>query len=151
MDYAALANELLGKLPAVHRGMSKVADGEFWKGETYVLGYLLSRNGRTLPSEMSADLGISTARVAATLNSLERKGLILRKIDDADRRKINVSITEEGALAVSERRREVAARIGTMLSMLGEEDAGDYVRIVGRIIDIFGSFPLSGEGRGNPE
>jgi len=81
-------------------------------------------------------LNISSARVAAALNSLEEKELITRRINVDDRRKIIVELTPKGVEYLEERQREHFERIKSILVQLGEKDAKELVRILGRIAEV---------------
>ena len=81
-------------------------------------------------------MNTSTARVAMALKSLETKGFIRRRIDKDDRRKVIVSITEEGRRLVLSERREMRDRMARILRELGEEDTREYIRIIERITEI---------------
>jgi DNA-binding MarR family transcriptional regulator len=88
-----------------------------------------------IPSEISNEVGISTARVAATLNSLESKGWVTRKIDVNDRRRILVEMTPEGKEQVEKHFQMIMNTTTNMLEYLGEHDANEYVRIMKRLAE----------------
>ena len=68
----------------------------FSQGEMRLLGCLhAGADGRTA-GELSMLLELSTARIAAMLNNLERKGAITRARDEADRRRVVVRLTAQG-------------------------------------------------------
>ena len=68
----------------------------FSQGEMRLLGCLnAGADGRTA-GELSTLLDLSTARIAAMLNNLERKGAITRARDTADRRRVVVRLTDQG-------------------------------------------------------
>ena len=69
----------------------------------FVLTYISKHGGSVIPSEISNEMGISTARIAAALGSLESKGLITRRIDERDRRR-NTRRTNPTPAARSKRR-----------------------------------------------
>ena len=60
------------------------------QGEMAMLGFLTYEKSETNPKELSERFNLSTARVANTLNSLERKEYIKRVHDSFDRRKVMV-------------------------------------------------------------
>ncbi len=64
-------------------------------GHWYFLRVLWTREGMT-QSELSAEVGIKTPATVFALNALEKRGLIQRRPDDKDRRKIRVYLTPEG-------------------------------------------------------
>ena len=136
MDYPALAKEYfdIHFQLAGHKARQPLED--LTRGEMCALGYINERGGACSPREMSLDRGISSARVAAILKSLERKGYISRKADTHDRRRTQVSITPEGAARVSAQHAALLGQLESMLRTLGEPDATNYVRILRRILAI---------------
>lgn len=105
------------------------------QGEAFVLVYAKMRGEGILPSEISDEMNISSARIAAVLNSLESKGLITRRIDPEDRRRVLVDLTE-GGTALGEQYYHMILGVTTrMLATLGERDAQELVRIMGRLAD----------------
>ena len=70
----------------------------FSQGEMRLLGCLnAGADGRTA-GELSTLLDLSTARIAAMLNNLERKGAITRARDTADRRRVVVRLPAQTPL-----------------------------------------------------
>jgi DNA-binding MarR family transcriptional regulator len=137
MDYSELASEVMMKTGRMMKSSfwPKKANA-FLHGEMFILNYLINEQSDTLPSELAAAMNTSTARVAMALKSLETKGFIRRRIDKDDRRKVIVSITEEGRRLVMSERREMRDRMVRILRELGEEDAREYIRIIERITEI---------------
>ena len=139
MDYKELASEFMQNMQKMHKlrqaSPQKQID-ESMQGEHFVLQFISSHKGYVLPSEISNEMGISSARIAATLNGLERKGLITRQIDISDRRRILVDLTPEGKTLVEQHHKEAMEMITKMLSKLGEHDALEYVRIIGRLAEV---------------
>ncbi|MCL2025138.1 MAG: MarR family transcriptional regulator [Coriobacteriia bacterium] len=93
--------------------------------------------GAVTPGQIGDVMNVSSARIAQTLNSIEKKGLITREIDVNDRRKVLVTLTPAGAKAAEEHLRTITELATKMLTLLGEEDAKEYVRITGKLADIF--------------
>ena len=107
---------------------------DFLRGELRILDYL-DRCGQdsVLPGELSEKLFVSSARIAAALGALEKKGYVRRVMAPDDRRKVLVSITGEGGEYVRTRRASVVAAVDAAMCALGEEDASHLVRIIGRL------------------
>lgn len=135
MDYEALAAELLQRMFALGNERPHMDIAESLRGEMIALHFIERRGCPVKPSEISRGIRRTTARVAAALNSLEKKGLVTREIDENDRRRILVKITPAGRDMVEERHRDIIRIATTLLSMLGEEDAREYVRITGRLAE----------------
>ncbi|MDR0937485.1 MAG: MarR family transcriptional regulator [Oscillospiraceae bacterium] len=108
-----------------------------FSGEAIVLVCIALCEGHILPGELASRLKVSQARVAAVLGVLERKGLIRREVDATDRRRMLVTITEDGSAACDSHLSMLRAKAGKVLDALGDEDAGNLVRIVGRLHEIF--------------
>jgi len=105
-------------------------------GEIFILEHLDRKNDVMMPGELSAIMGGSSARTAIALRNLEQKGYIERETDRTDRRKILVTITGEGRKLAREEREEVLMKMKQIIDELGEDDAREYIRIVGRIVAI---------------
>ncbi len=61
-----------------------------------VLSYLLLHDGAGTPSQIADDLTILRQSMTNLLDGLEARGLICRRIDDADRRRIRVELLPAG-------------------------------------------------------
>lgn len=135
MDYTSLAYEFMETMHRLRKFGPQKKISESMHGEAFVLSYIARHEGNVIPSEISNEIGISTARVAATLNSLESKGLISRSIDVNDRRRILVELTPRGKKQDEEHVRMIMMTTTNMLKYLGEHDAKEYVRIMGRLAE----------------
>lgn len=145
MEYTELAAQFMEQMAVLGPGRPHKRINESMRGEAFVLQYLDTHQGPIPPGEISGAMGISSARMATALNSLERKELVIRKEDPRDRRRILVYMTAKGKALAEERYREVLQLTSEMLSLLGEEDAKELVRIMGRLVNLL---PLPGkEGR----
>ncbi len=133
MDYMELAKQFLHNSYQLRkRGHHKKID-ETMQGEAFAILYILRQGDIVLPSDISNEMNISSARVAAMLNSLENKGLITRQIDKSDRRKILVELTQEGKELAEKHDQMVVNNTARMLELLGEHDAKEMVRIMGKL------------------
>ena len=110
--------------------------GELSKGEVGVLDYLLNVNNNISSNELEKHLQVSSARIASTLNSLEKKGLIKRNKSEEDKRKIIISITKNGTTTIEKHREKVERYLKKMVEILGEKDSLEFIRIVKRIKEI---------------
>lgn len=134
MDYSILAEKMLllraqlSHLPA-GEAVSDTCGGEF-----FALSLLLA-GAPSCPSALSRSMGVSSARIAALLKHLEQKGLVLRRTDEHDERRVNVSLTDAGRKLINERRREAIERVAAALRSLGEEDALEYIRLQQKMLD----------------
>jgi DNA-binding MarR family transcriptional regulator len=136
MDYSILAAEWLSKMRPLHSAKLQKNINEALRGEIYALHFLVFHDGEALPGEISNEMNVSSARIAQTLNGMEKKGWISRRIDTSDRRRILVNLTPEGKLEAKKHMDTALGHIAKMLALLGEQDAKEYVRITGRLAEI---------------
>jgi len=106
------------------------------KGELFVLQYLSMRDTQVLPSELSAALQASTARISALLGALEKKGQIERDIDKSNRRNILVTITGAGRERVESEMKKIREYMSLIFTEMGEADTAEYLRLTKRFFDI---------------
>lgn len=136
VNYEKLADEMYQKMCAFKRMQSKMKIGKTTEGEMFVLFVIASHDNDLLPGELRDMIDISSARIANVLNSLEKKQFIVRDIDKNDRRKILIHLTPEGKTFVENKQREIRSEVAGMLQKLGEHDAKEFVRILGKLSDI---------------
>ena len=136
MDYTKMAIQLLENMHTLHRAKPQRHINEAFQGEAFVLKYLARHGGDVLPGTISSEMHVSSARIAAALNNLERKGLLTRRADTADRRKILVNLTPEGKRLAQRHYDTVVQSAARLLCLLGDEDAVDYLRITNKLVGI---------------
>ena len=136
MDYAALAEQMLEKMHVLRKASPQKHINESLQGEAFILRYISSHGVDVLPGEISGEMNVSSARIAAALNSLESKVLITRQIDPNNRRQILVNITPEGKAIAEKQQATVIEYASKMLALLGERDAREYVRITCKLANI---------------
>ena len=85
------------------------------------------------PTEIARRLIVTTASVTSLLDTLERRGLVERRPDPADRRRLLVAITPPAQAMVRQYVPEVVALQDTVMSGIGEEDRQQLITILTRI------------------
>jgi DNA-binding MarR family transcriptional regulator len=100
---------------------------------------LLLRSEETLTvGDIQRKIGVLPAQMSRVIRSLENKGdqtLIACKINQADKRKLDVEVTEAGRRAHEEYQRVKLASTERMLLDLDEQDRKDFMRILRKIRD----------------
>lgn len=146
MDYDALAHELLEQMHVFHKMQMRSGLDDGMHGKKFVLCFIADKESNVQPSEIVRKMHVSPARVAQTLNGMEEKGWIIREVDKTDRRKVLISATPEGIdLAKAHMQSKVEAT-SRMLRGLGEADAKEYVRIMGRLTKLMAAENAEKEG-----
>ncbi|MFR8012728.1 MAG: MarR family winged helix-turn-helix transcriptional regulator [Clostridia bacterium] len=105
------------------------------RGTFLALNDLLARDEPVHPKELSRRMAISSARVAALLNHMEREGMIVRTADPTDNRKVLVSLTEAGRQQIQSRKQEAVEIITQTLEALDPGEAEAYLRIQAKILN----------------
>lgn len=129
MDYRLKAEQLLddeaikSELKAIRMLDKQVS------GIPFILTYLsLQQNEQASPKALSESLMVSSPRVTALLNEMEREGLVLRTPDEEDNRQVIITLTDKGRKAAEEQHEKKIREITAMLEYLGPEDAEALVR-----------------------
>jgi len=118
-------DELISKKKDVLEGINRKN-----KGELFVLNYLSTRDEPVLPSELSAALHSSMARISALLRSLEKKGQIERDVDRSNRRNILVTITESGRERAIAEIRGIDQLLAEVFIEMGDTDTAEFLRLL---------------------
>ena len=134
-DFRALAQEVLEEFGALGRRMgSRMQNAR--RGEHGVIHALACSASPLTPSELATLGHLSSARVANVLRALEEKGWITRSHDTQDRRRVTVTLTEQGEAERARRRAEFDRQGAKFLRELGDEDAREALRILKRCNEI---------------
>ena len=135
MDHQDLAFQLMALFERPIKEEPQTLLVDFSRGEPVLLSLLL-RRGVISPGEAGRTAGVSSARIAAALRDMERKGWIDRACDPSDHRRTMIQLTEAGRAHILSLRAAVHTRLQRILEELGEEDAAEYLRISRRIRSI---------------
>ena len=137
MDYKEMAEELL----KMRSEWSHVAANEelarLTKGECFVLNYLEKRGGTAFPKDLSREMRVSTARIAALLKHMEMKGWVTRAADCQDNRQVIVSLTPAGRAEIEDKREKALEDVARLLEFLGPRDAETLLRIQKKVVKEF--------------
>lgn len=141
-SFAELADRLMSELDKhPHAPPDNVS--ATLRGEAAVLR-LLGTSGEAMSAgSISQRLGMRTSRIAAVLNSLEKKGLIARRSDAQDKRRVMVHLTDDGMAQHMKHHQGARAHTIALLTALGEEDAEAFVRVISRMLDILPTLECS--------
>lgn len=102
-------------------------------GMFVVLRFLQKSEG-VLAGDISDALGITTARTAVVLNTLQRKGYIEKTKFSQDARKTIVKITENGKHALEKRKEIIINMINSFISILDNSEVETLYNITKKIV-----------------
>lgn len=106
------------------------------KGEHAIIGVLSDHLDGLTPGELSEILGVSTARIAAALNSLEAKALIIRKNDQIDKRKIYVLLTDKGESYSHELENKIKRNLVMIINSIGQKRFNEFIETSNKIREL---------------
>lgn len=137
MSTEILRQQLIESLRSIYGLEAFGALADLLQGESLALTYLLEHQGREVyPSDLSRELHLSRSRITGALTSLGRKGLVSTHHSQMDRRRVQVSITDQGAELIAGRLARMEAYFDKMLRGLGEPDAKTLIALIHRCVEV---------------
>ena len=100
-----------------------------YKGKLMIVQILLSNNGKLFAGELAQRLGVSTARVAVAIKSLEQKGYVNRCQSETDARKVEISITELGVEVLNNYVKKADDFLKEKLQKFNEEELITFTKL----------------------
>lgn len=119
------ARELMEVMPLVmqdlRRTMRSHSAAELRVPELRSLAFLRHNPGSNL-TDLAEYIGVSLPSMSKLVDALAYRGLIDRQPDPEDRRRVRLSLTQEGMSVLSKAREAVKARFAVRLARLPAED-----------------------------
>lgn len=91
--------------------------------------------GELNPSEISERQGVSRNTMSAFIRNLEEEGLVERSLDDRDRRRFNIRLTENGRSLVQKHARDHLQTIGQCFRALTTAEQETLIQLLHKISD----------------
>ena len=130
MTYENLGEELYSLLAELlNRKINRTVQDSI-RGEYGVLRYLLYVKDNESAGALTEQLHVVPGRMTDILKSLEYKGLIKRSRDIEDKRRVIVSITEEGRIEAENKRKYISEEYQGLFKILGQEDTKELIRLL---------------------
>ena len=130
MKETALKNDLISILYKAYDSEVFAPIIEFLQGETRVMLYLYMNNEIDIyPTDLSSALPVSRQRITSILSSLRNKGYITMDIEENDRRKMKVHLTETGEGLMSQKTCSANTQIDKFISRIGDRNIKELIRI----------------------
>jgi len=141
-----LGFRLLASCLDMRRELNKlISTGHLSQGEYLVLRNVwLTKTAKA--AELSAILQLSRPSISRILNDLEGRGLITRRIDESDRRSIDIELTEAGVKAVQRANRGLLRIAERVVDGLGESDTERLIHLLEKLTDIYKQMVAESEG-----
>jgi len=112
-------------------------DGDLTVAQVRALFALDQHDGATA-GEIAEAARLSPASVTGMLDDLERDGIVTRARSDTDRRRVVVTLTDEGRTVLAKRRRRWVKRWEAAMADIPERDleaAADVMRRIATLLD----------------
>lgn len=136
MDRNILAENMMNAFDSINRQELFERMKITFKGENLMLAILMKMGGKATPGELIKYTECTAARLTAIAKSLETKGLVSRIQNAEDKRSTIIEMTAEGITRFMNLQKEAAESVFNLIEKLGERDAEEFVRLVGRLAEI---------------
>lgn len=103
------------------------------KGSQKRILILLLETGSITQRELTQRLGIQPGSASEVIAKLENAGLVTRTESEADRRTVDVALTEEGSRQAEEAKAQRDRRHGEMFSTLSEEEKAQLLGLLEKV------------------
>ncbi|MDR0851023.1 MAG: MarR family transcriptional regulator [Clostridiales Family XIII bacterium] len=129
MDYNEAAHDFLREMhlnkfnEPIHR-LQRLS-----KGEMFTMMLLSEKSSPITAGDICTAMNVSSARLSAILEKLEKKGIVERHIDETDRRKASVFITEDGRRFITAEKDAMNQIVAASFQKIGERDTKEFIRI----------------------
>lgn len=135
MTYLELAYQLgeINKKIMMSAEYTKMNDAN--RGESLLLSCLSGHDGEATPIALSEALHVSTARIAALLNKMERKNLVERQRHPENNRNVIVRLLPAGEKLHKELEKSFNQNVVSFFEKLGVEKAALYVELQSELAD----------------
>lgn len=133
MEKKELINELLSKINAdkYRKLLSTLEDG--YKGLYVILKVIKNSDKEVIAGDIATKLNITTARVAAALNNLEKKKWIIKYKSSLDRRKTIVELTDLGKNVLKRREEEIISVLENLFVNLTDLETSQLINLLNKI------------------
>jgi len=114
----------------------------------WVLRYL-HRAGPQVQADIAENIGVAGSTLTRRLEQMEADGLITRTVDDADKRRVIVALSERGEALRSGQRERADATTAALLEGVSPEDLAAFGRVMERIDENLRALGVDPNGRGH--
>ncbi len=136
---ASISSEFFSTLRAIGKYVDTIKiGGTLTKMELILLHeiYIASQNSNekyVRISQVIDEMHMTRSAISQGLNSLEKKGCIVREVNKNDRRAIFVSVTEFGVKSIIENRRKVDESLKGLVEDFGEDEFNELLNALKKL------------------
>lgn len=96
----------------------------------------LSAGGARTPKSLSLEASVEQPTMTATIQRMERDGLVTRKANPDDGRSALITLTERGHTRIADIERVLAALNELMLEQFTTAERGQFLSLLGRLVSV---------------
>jgi DNA-binding MarR family transcriptional regulator len=122
-----LVNELFHKYYIKRRNINQMTQGKVLK--------ILYKNGNLLQKDLQDILDIQSGSMSEMISKLEKKGFVLRKRDNQDKRKVLIHLTDLGKEDVLKYRENRQNHLIEVFNILDDNEKDDFIRLLSKILN----------------
>lgn len=97
---------------------------------------IIGRYGRITPTNLGKFLDMRKGSLTTLVDSLEKLNLVARKVDEEDRRKTWLYLTDEGKSYLENKKKEIEKTVISQFSKLKDEEIDLFLKNIKEIVDI---------------
>lgn len=127
--------DLMARLQRIMNHDALLKKSGMTASQMFILRYL-DKCERAKASDIAKVAGLSPGAVTQVCDELERLGLVDRSRSNEDRRVVHVLITNVGRSRLDAIRKIRSERMEEIFREIGVDDAGEFVRILGRVVEV---------------
>lgn len=127
--------ELMARFQRILHFNTMKKDLHLTASQVFILRFL-SKCPQAKASDIAKVSGLSPGAVTQVCDELVKFNYIERSRSNDDRRVVHITITSEGTAQLDKIRQLRSDQIFKILTQLGSEDAQEFIRIVGRVVEI---------------
>jgi len=110
---------------------------------------ILGKRGTISQSELLEILDVRSSSLSELLSKLERKGLVTRERNEADRRSFNVTATDAATELINERKQRMCDTGQELFDCLDDNEQETLRELLAKLVTSLKDNPELGKGRGN--
>jgi len=131
-----LKNQLMAEIVTLFQMEPMARLIERIQGEGRVLFYLKEHPEQANPSQISQNLSLSKPRVTSILNALRKKEFVELQADPADRRRVNVVLTQAGIDYIALKVSHTEAMLDEYIGGMGRESTEELISLLIRTNEV---------------
>lgn len=121
---------------AMRRALARAGYDDIPKNGLYVIGGLALGAGDVPLSQMVKELGVSKQAAGQLIDTLVLRGYLQRTVDENDRRRLTVALTERGRAAAAAQAAARARIDAALVAHVGEDDVRRTRRTLAALIEM---------------